>query len=191
VCVIVGLGNPGKKYLTTRHNVGFLLIDYIIDKFNIPFSAGKGDYYFGHCQIANQECLLIKPTTFMNNSGLVLDQLEETFSIELDKMLLVYDDFHLPFGTIRFRQRGSDAGHNGVKSIIYYLGSDEFDRLKIGIDDAFDNSIDHVLGKFTKDEIKDLPKILSSAYNGIETWVSSGIDLAMNNHNRNILNSMR
>ena len=191
MCVIIGLGNPGKKYSLTRHNVGFLLIDFIAGKFNIPFRSGKGDYYFGQCEIKNQECLLVKPTTYMNNSGLVLDQLEEAFSIDLAKILLVYDDFHLPFGTIRFRKRGSDAGHNGVKSFMYYLGSDEFARLKIGIDNAFEDPIDQVLGNFSQDELKDLLKILSSAYNGIETWISSGIDLAMNNHNRNILNSMR
>ena len=189
--VIIGLGNPGKKYSLTRHNVGFLLLDFIADKFNIPFRAGKGDYYFVQLKIDNQECLLIKPTTFMNNSGLVFDQLEEHFFADLEKMLLVYDDFHLPYGRIRFRKKGSDAGHNGIKSVIYYLGSNEFDRLKIGIDNDFDTPIDHVLSSFNEDEFKEFPKILSSAYKGIETWVSSGIDLAMNNHNRNILNSTR
>lgn len=189
--VLIGLGNPEKKYSLTRHNVGILVIEYIIEKFNIPFRPGKGDYYFGHCEISGRECLLVKPTTYMNNSGLILDQLEENLSIDLGKMLLVYDDFHLPFGTIRFREKGSDAGHNGIKSIIYHLGSNEFDRLKIGIDNNFDSSIDHVLGNFKEDELKELPKILSSAYDGIETWVSSGIDFAMNNHNRNVLNSTR
>ncbi len=188
---LIGLGNPEKKYSLTRHNIGFLLIDFIANKFNIPFGAGKGDYYFGQCEISNQKCLLIKPTTYMNNSGLVLDQLEETFSVDFEKMLLVYDDFHLPFGTIRFRRRGSDAGHNGVKSILYYLGTDEIARLKIGIDNTFNSPIDHVLGKFTKDEFKGLAEVFISAYKGIETWVSSGIDLAMNNHNGNPLNSMR
>ncbi len=191
MCVIIGLGNPEKKYSFTRHNIGFLVLDFIAEKLKIPFRAGKGDYYFSLCEINSQECLLVKPTTYMNNSGLVLDQIEENFSVELEKMLIVYDDFHLPFGTIRFRKKGSDAGHNGIKSLIYYLASDEFDRLKIGIDSDFDNPIDHVLGKFDENEFKDLPKILSYAYNGVETWLSSGIDSAMNNHNRNILNPMR
>ncbi|KAA3608806.1 MAG: aminoacyl-tRNA hydrolase [Calditrichaeota bacterium] len=191
MCVIIGLGNPGKKYSDTRHNAGFLLIDFIAEKFNIPLCEGKGDYYFGEYEISGRKCLLIKPTTYMNLSGLVFDQIEEDFSIDLQKMLIVYDDFHLPFGTIRFRKKGSDAGHNGIKSMIYYLATDEFDRLKIGIDNNFETPIDHVLGSFNKKELTDLPKILNSAYNGIETWISSGIDLAMNNHNRNILNSTR
>ncbi len=191
--VIIGLGNPGKKYIYTRHNIGYFQIDYIVEKLKIPFCAGKGDYYFGHYEINNKNCLLVKPTTYMNNSGLVFDQLESEFDFTIDpeKILLVYDDFHLPFGTIRFRKKGSAAGHKGVKSIIYYLGTDTFSRLKIGIGGRFEDPIDHVLGVFTKEEFNEIPKVLSFAFQGIETWLSSGINFAMNNHNRNVLNLVR
>lgn len=189
--MIIGLGNPGRKYALTRHNVGFLLLDNIVSKFNIPFSAGKGDYYFVKTEIENKPVLLIKPTTYMNNSGLVMQQLGESFDPENDKLLIVYDDFHLPFGTIRFRAKGSDAGHNGIKSIIYHLQTNIFSRLRIGIGSAFDDSIDHVLSEFSADELKDLPQILDEAYNGIKTWMGSGIESAMNNHNRNVLDRTR
>jgi len=140
--VVIGLGNPERRYIRTRHNVGFLLLDFMADKFNIPFREGKGDYYFGECEISNKMCLLVKPTTYMNNSGFVLEQIKENFSFDPQNLLIAYDDLHIPFGTIRFRKQGSDAGHNGIKSIIYRLETDLFARVKIGIDNDFENQID-------------------------------------------------
>lgn len=185
---IIGLGNPGKRYLLTRHNVGFLFLDYLSQKLKIPFSAGKGDYYFCQSTILDKKVILIKPTTFMNNSGLIIDQVDFINHDNLEELLVVYDDFHLPFGTVRFRPKGSDAGHNGVKSLIYYLQSDIFPRVRLGIGDEFDNSIDHVLSRFEEKELEKLPDIFDFAYKGIKTWISSGIDNTMNNYNRNVLN---
>jgi len=107
--VIFGLGNPGFKYELTRHNAGFLLLDHLSNVFKIPFVDGKGDYYFAQVQIAEKEILLIKPTTYMNNSGLVLEQIENLFDIDFKNLLIAYDDSHLPLGTLRFRSKGSAA----------------------------------------------------------------------------------
>jgi peptidyl-tRNA hydrolase, PTH1 family len=187
VHIVVGLGNPGKRYAFTRHNIGFFVIDFICEKLNIPFSAGKGDYYLGQGEINNTALLFIKPTTYMNNSGLIFKQLQEHFVVDLDKLLIVYDDFHLPFGTLRFRRQGSDGGHNGMKSIIYNLETEMFARLKIGIGEEFDDTVDHVLSNFTKSEQKKMQKILEETFMGITEWLNCGINSAMNNFNRNVL----
>ena len=188
---IIGLGNPGKRYFYTRHNVGFLLLDYIASKLNFPFEAGKGDYYYIKCEINNSPVIFVKPTTYMNNSGLVLQQIDDFIQADTEKLLIAYDDFHLPFGTLRFRPKGSDAGHNGIKSIIYHLQTDLFSRLRIGIGTEFENSIDHVLSPFEQDEIMKLPDLFEESYKGIITWMQSGIEAAMNNHNRNVLDMLR
>jgi len=187
VQILIGLGNPGWRYRKTRHNIGFLLLDYIAEKFDIPFSAGKGDYYFGQGNMDGNPVMLVKPTTYMNNSGLVLNQLENFFNFDINKLLVIYDDFHLSFGTIRFRKKGSDAGHNGIKSIIYNLETDVFPRLKLGIGSVFDDPIDFVLSKFDKNEKRELPKLYDCALNGIKSWITLGIDSAMNDHNGNVL----
>ena len=188
---LVGLGNPGKKYSITRHNVGFLFLDFVADKFKIPFSPGRGDYYFGNGEIEKTPVKLVKPTTYMNNSGLLVDQIEELNKESLDNILIIYDDFHLPFGTIRFRPNGSDAGHNGIKSMIYHFNSDVFPRLRIGIGSEFDDQIEYVLSSFDKEEIKDLPDIFESAFNGLKAWIKNGLASAMNDFNKDILKATR
>lgn len=188
---IVGLGNPGRRYILTRHNAGFLVLDKIAETLSIPFSPGKGDYYFLESEIEEKSAILIKPSTYMNNSGMIFQQLANFFEFKPDNLLIVYDDFHLPFGTIRFRSKGSDAGHNGIKSIIYHLQSNEFSRLRIGIGSDFVVSIDHVLSPFNQTEMTNLPEILDEAFTGIKTWIKNGIHTAMNNHNRNVLDRTR
>jgi len=187
VRAIVGLGNPGRRYAATRHNIGYILVDYIADIFKIPFSAGKGDYYFGWIGSEKQDVLLLKPTTYMNNSGLALLQMFAQFDVALEDSLIVYDDFNIPFGTLRFRAKGSDGGHNGIKSIIYHCRSEEFDRLKVGIGNGFDDVVDFVLSDFTAEERKHLPQILEEAVKGVETWIGAGIEPAMNLHNRHVI----
>lgn len=189
--ILVGLGNPGKKYNLTRHNVGFLLLDFLAEKFKIPFNPGKGDYYFGLGEIEGVSIKLIKPTTYMNNSGLIINQIDDLNTEDLKNILVIYDDFHLPFGTIRFKSRGSDAGHNGLKSMIYYFNSELFPRLKIGIGSEFDNQIDFVLSKFNKDELKKLPAIFENALEGVKSWINSGLNLTMNDFNKDVLKEPR
>ncbi len=182
--VIFGLGNPGRSYHLTRHNVGFLLLDYIAGDYNIPFRPGKGDYYYCDLHISGERVMLVKPTTFMNNSGLAVNQFLNYYKVDLDDALVVYDDYHLPLGTLRFRRSGSAGGHNGVKSIIAHLGTQDFDRLRIGIGDQFNDPVSFVLSKFSKKELTVLEDILPEAYNGIKLWLTSGIDNAMNEYNR-------
>lgn len=163
------------------------MIDDIAEKYGIPFSAGKGDYYFGQGSMDGSPVMLVKPATYMNNSGVALSQLKEIFIDDINKLLVIYDDFHLSFGTIRFRSRGSDAGHNGLKSIIYHLETDVFPRLKLGIGSNFDDPVDFVLSKFDKNERSELPKFFDCALKGIMSWITLGIDSAMNSHNGNVL----
>lgn len=184
--ILLGLGNPGEKYVLTRHNAGFLFLDHVAKKLNIPFRAGRGDYFFAEGKLAEKEIFLIRPTTYMNNSGVVLAQFEPHLSETLNNIIVIYDDFHLPFGTIRFRPKGTDAGHNGIKSIIYHLGSDVFPRLKIGIGSEFDDKVNFVLSDFSENEISDLSVIFDYAYKGLICWIENGISSAMNGFNRNL-----
>jgi len=185
---LIGLGNPGKQYQKTRHNAGFLFLDYLVQRLNIPFRPGKGDYYFSEAGFKQQEILLVKPTTFMNRSGWALQQILDTFPVERENVLIIYDDFQLPFGTLRFRTKGGDGGHNGIKSIIYTLESEQFNRLKIGIGYAFEDSVDFVLSEFNTEEWGQLEKIFGFAYDGLGTFLESGVEQAMNLYNQDILN---
>jgi len=184
VFVVVGLGNPGKKYELTRHNVGFKVVDYIANEYNIPFRAGKGDYYFAEFIRREERILLAKPVTFMNESGRALHQILKYFPVSAEDLLIVYDDYYLPFGTLRFRPEGSDGGHNGMKSIINHLHSNIFDRLRFGIGSDFDDSVSHVLSKFSKSEEKGINDLLPIACGGIENWMDEGIESTMNKYNK-------
>jgi len=186
---LIGLGNPGRDYRFTRHNIGFLFLDYLQSKFNIPFCPGRGDYYFCETAFAGQKVLLVKPVTYINRSGLAVMQVMEQFELLKRDLLIIYDDFALPFADIRFRAKGSSAGHNGLKSIIYNLESEIFQRLKIGIGSPADNSIDHVLSKFTADEEKELIAIFERSFEAVKYWIEHGIDLTMNKFNQRGLDS--
>ncbi len=183
--VIFGLGNPGKRYLNTRHNIGFILLDYIQSIYKVPFRAGKGDYYFMQFELEHETVLCVKPTTYMNLSGVAVRQVVEQFDVDLNNILVVLDDFQLPFGTLRFRKKGSAGGHNGLKSIIAELGTETFARLRFGIGDDFEDPIDFVLSDFTPSEIEGLREVLlPAAHQGIVVWVKEGIDQAMSQFNR-------
>lgn len=182
--VVIGLGNPGRKYEFTRHNIGFRIIDSIAEEYNVPFKSGKGDYYFAEFQFKGDRVILVKPVTFMNNVGLAVHQVFKYFPVSEQELLVVYDDFHLPFGTLRFRKEGSDGGHNGLKSIIYHLHSNVFDRLRFGIGTDFKDSVSFVLSKFNKSEEKGLESLVSESKLGIENWMVEGIELTMNKYNK-------
>ena len=188
--VICGLGNPGRRYRLTRHNIGFVFLDYIQNQLNISFKPGKGDYNYCEAEIANQPTLLVQPLTYMNLSGTAVLHVLENFPVNPDDLLIVYDDFHLPFGEIRFRNKGSSGGHNGIASIIYELETEIFARLKIGIGDQFEDSVDFVLSKFSKLERKQIESLMKNAYKALNVWLTQGIDIAMNHFNRKVINSM-
>jgi PTH1 family peptidyl-tRNA hydrolase len=184
VRVIFGLGNPGRKYHNTRHNIGYKIVDYLSDYFDVPFKAGKGDYYYAELSVQNERVMLVKPTTYMNRSGQAVEHVLKYFPLSEMDILIAYDDFNLPFGTIRFRPQGSDGGHNGIRSIINHLHSNLFDRLRFGIGDDFDEAVNHVLSKFTSTETDQLNKLLEISRKGIEYWIINGIDETMNQYNR-------
>jgi len=181
---VIGLGNPGKKYELTRHNIGFRVVDKIAIDNNIPFKSGKGDYYFAEFVKGNDRILLAKPVTFMNESGRAVSQILKYFPIDIENLIIVYDDYNLPLGTLRFRPVGSDGGHNGIKSIIYHLQSNEFDRLKFGIGSDFVDSVSYVLSKFNKSEEKEIKELIPKAIDGIENWIDEGLESTMNKYNK-------
>jgi PTH1 family peptidyl-tRNA hydrolase len=183
---IIGLGNPGKRYEKTRHNVGFMIVDELNERFNGKFKETK-DYLLSKIFIQFIPSFLIKPITYMNNSGLALRQFINYYKItNFSKLLIVLDDINLPFGTIRLRERGSSGGQKGLQSVIEALNTEDIPRLRIGVGDESKNTIDHVLSSFTRKEKKVLPDIIDFAANAAETFITDGIEVAMNGFNRNI-----
>lgn len=155
VKMIVGLGNPGSKYTETRHNVGFMAVDNIVKSLDVKFTEDKNfKAEVGSCFINGEKIYFVKPTTFMNNSGIAVKALLTYFNIDREDLLVIYDDLDMAVGKIRFRQKGSAGGHNGIKSIIAHLGTQEFDRIKIGVGRPLQGMtvVNHVLGKFSTDE---------------------------------------
>lgn len=155
VKMIVGLGNPGSKYTETRHNVGFMAVDNIVKSLDVKFTENKNfKAEVGSCFINGEKIYFVKPTTFMNNSGIAVKALLTYFNIDREDLLVIYDDLDMEVGKIRFRQKGSAGGHNGIKSIIAHLGTQEFDRIKIGVGRPLQGMtvVNHVLGKFSTDE---------------------------------------
>lgn len=173
---IVGIGNPGKKYELTRHNIGFRIIDSFAEKHKLFFKPSKNEYYYACGTMGTSRFLLIKPTTFVNQSGIaVLDSVEE-FNTSLHDLLIVVDDVNLEPGRIRIRKSGSDGGHNGLKSIIYHLQTDNFPRLRFGIGSDFEKGelADYVLSKFDKKQNKVIEKYISFALELIEEFIKNG-----------------
>ncbi|MBD3225458.1 MAG: aminoacyl-tRNA hydrolase [Caldithrix sp.] len=181
---VFGLGNPGKRYQMTRHNVGYLFLDYFSAKYNSTFSSGKGPYENCMIQAKGEHLMLVKPTTFMNLSGMAVKNICEAYGLSMDRVIIIFDDFNLPLGTLRFRARGSDGGHNGIRSIIEHMDTMYFKRLKIGVGNTFDDSVQFVLSDFRADERIKLETIMPYAAEGLELCVSAGINEAMNNFNR-------
>lgn len=180
--MIVGLGNPGKKYNKTRHNVGFDLIDVLACEFGATVDKKEGRSLTATVFYEGQKLLLVKPQTFMNLSGEAVWELIRYYGDNLDDFIILYDDLDLPVGQIRFRQKGSAGGHNGMKSIIKMLNSQDFDRLKIGIDRRGD-VVSHVLSTFSSEDRKVIDESLETAKDAVLCWAVEGIGVAMNQYN--------
>lgn len=184
--LIVGLGNPGKKYELTRHNAGFLFADLLADKQGVKISKIQFKSVTADIELAGKKCLLIKPQTFMNNSGEAVKQAAAFYKIPPEKIIVVFDDISLPCGKLRIRRKGSDGGHNGIKSIIYLLNSDKFPRIKLGIGEKPHPDYelaDWVLSAFKKDELSALREAAENACSAVELMVQGDIDRAMSNFN--------
>ncbi len=185
--IIAGLGNPGREYEMTRHNIGFHFIDYFADKYNVKVSKLKYKGLWGEVNIGGEKVLLAKPQTYMNLSGDCIADAVSFYKIPPENIIIVNDDVSLDVGNIRIRQKGSAGGHNGLKSIILRLNSDEFVRVKIGVGEAKNPQMelaDHVLGKFTKDEIPVLEESIIRTAKACELIISGKIDTAMNRYNK-------
>jgi len=185
--LIVGLGNPGKQYESTRHNIGFAVLEAFGRKTGI---SGKSESRFnamvGSGRHGRHKLILAQPLTFMNLSGEAVSKLMRYYDIPPEQLLVVYDDVALPFGKIRIRPEGSDAGQKGMKSIIQHLGGDKnFPRLRVGVGapPAKMAMPDYVLGKFVEAERQDLPKIIDLAMEAIESWLDNGVEQTMTRYN--------
>ncbi len=187
--IIAGLGNPTLQYEGTRHNVGFDVIDALADKYNISVDYRKNRAFIGKGMIEGQKVILAKPQTYMNLSGESVRGLVDYYKIdEEEELLVIYDDVSLDVGQLRIRKKGSAGGHNGIKSIIGNLGTDIFPRIKVGVGEKpkqYDLA-DYVLGHFSKAEREIMEEGYQRAVHAVETILSGGMDLAMNEYNRKV-----
>lgn len=180
--IIVGLGNSGTKYEGTRHNAGFIAVDCLADKLGVRIDRIKFKSLVTTCTIADKKVLLMKPSTYMNNSGLAVVEAMQFYKIPPEKVIVIFDDISLDIGKMRIRRKGSDGGHNGIKNIIYLSGSDQFPRIKLGIGHKPEKwqLADWVLSHFTESEYKLLLETAEKAVQAAELMVSEQTDKAMN-----------
>lgn len=184
--LIVGLGNPGDKYEFTRHNAGFMCVDFLADKLDFRINKLKYKSLLADVDIKGHRCLIMKPQTFMNNSGEAVRDAAQFYKIPPEKVIVIYDDISLDVGRIRVRRKGSDGGHNGIKSIIYHLNSDNFPRIKIGVGKKppeWEDLADWVLSRFTNDELKTLHDVAEKVCKNLPLMLDGKIDEAMNRMN--------
>ena len=182
---IIGLGNPGMKYAGTRHNIGFDAVTAIADKYNLSINNKnfKGVYADGH--IAGEKVLLVQPQTFMNLSGECVREVADFYKLNPDEIIIICDDINLDVGRLRIRKKGSAGGHNGLKNIIAHLGTEEFPRIRVGVGEKTEgwDLADYVLARFDKDSEPVIREALANVVGAVETWISEGIDAAMNRYN--------
>ncbi len=182
--IIVGLGNPGRKYENTRHNIGFITVDYLASKNNIKVNKIKHKALIGEGMIGGKKVMIVKPQTFMNLSGNSVREIMEYYKEENQNLIVIYDDIDIESGTIRMRKKGSAGTHNGMRSIIYDLMTDDFPRIRIGIGRNENLQLsDYVLQNFSKEEKEVMENAVKSASAAVETWIINSIDSAMNEYN--------
>ena len=181
--LIVGLGNIGNEYLNTRHNIGFKVLDAFVEASNTSFSTQRyGD--IAQVRVKNKVLVLLKPSTYMNLSGEAVRYWMNKENIPLENILIIVDDIALPFGAIRIKGKGSDGGHNGLKSIANLINTQGYARLRFGIGNDFPKGaqVDYVLGNFSEEQVKAMPERLKVAVDAIKAFCLSGLTFAMNNY---------
>ncbi len=189
ISLIVGLGNPGAKYDHTRHNIGFDLVDRLAKRWHVSLTEQRrfqGE--LGEGTAAGQRIRLLKPNTFMNKSGQSVRAVLDWYKLMPQQVLVLYDDMDLPVGKLRIRLSGSAGGHNGMKSLIAHLGTQDFPRLRVGISKVSDvgvakDTISHVLGKFAPDELRILPEVLDLSADAVEVALKQGTEKSMSLYN--------
>lgn len=179
--LIVGLGNPGRPYYMTRHNVGFMAIDRVADGLGEKVERLSGRSLVCSTRMAGKEVILAKPQTYMNRSGLAVRELVEKSQLDPSQCLVIYDEIALPLGTTRIRPSGGAGGHRGMRSILQSLGSEQVPRLRIGIagEKIASDLTEYVLGRFQKDELVAVEEIVDRCYSALEVYLKDGIDRAM------------
>lgn len=191
---IIGLGNPGSRYRFTRHNIGFLTAEFLIETLKAESFEGNSLYESYRTVVSNGDVLIVMPQTYMNNSGFAVRELCQKYSIAFNDLLVVFDDFQIPFGTLRMRPKGSDGGHNGMASVIYHLENEMIPRLRVGV--AGNNIPEHhtheemagyVLSPFEKNEEESLNVMLRHTADACSSWIENGITRTMNVFNKNFL----
>ncbi|MDP4085447.1 MAG: aminoacyl-tRNA hydrolase [Bacillota bacterium] len=184
--LIVGLGNPGREYEQTRHNIGFEVIDELSERFGIPLNQSKLKGFYGIGFYKGEKILLLKPLTYMNLSGEAIRAIMDYYQIDQDDLLVIYDDLDLPVGKIRLRQKGSAGGHNGIKSTIAHFGTQQFNRIRIGIDRPMGGMSvpDYVLGRFKKEEQAAVFEAIKKSADACETWLDKPFLQVMNEFNQ-------
>ncbi len=182
---IIGLGNPGSKYKTTRHNIGFQVIDKLADKLNVSVTKIKFKSVYGETTYKGQKVLLMKPQTYMNESGQAVRELVNFYKLKPEELVVVFDDIDIGFSDIKIKKQGSAGTHNGMRSIIYQIQTDEFPRIKIGIGKKRERQdlADFVLSEFSKDEQADINIAIEDAAEAIITILDSDLNTAMNKYN--------
>ena len=180
--LIVGLGNPGRQYAKTRHNLGWQVLDRLAEKLKIGFKAGKGEYYAALLEEGDREIVFLKPITYMNGSGIAVKEALAFFGKTPAELLVVLDDMALPLGKLRLRSKGSSGGHNGLESIIYQLQTEDFARLRLGIGtpEAKEAAVGHVLGEFSADDKKTAEEMMGNAVVLIEICCQKEYQTALN-----------
>jgi PTH1 family peptidyl-tRNA hydrolase len=186
VTIVVGLGNPGRRYHGTRHNIGFAVADEVARRHRAEFESGRGETLTARCGRGPDAVLVVKPLTMMNLSGEAVAAVAGFYKVDPSAILVAADDVNLPLGRLRLRARGSAGGHNGFKSIIGCLGTEEFPRLRVGVGrgDPRRDLADHVLARFDDDERGEVEQAVARAADAVETFLAEGIEAAMNRHNR-------
>ena len=183
--IIAGLGNPGTEYAQTKHNVGFMLVDALAEHLNAP--AWKEDFFSAmtEVRIGGEKVFLVKPLTYMNNSGEALGPMLSYYKVDADDLVVVHDDMDIPAGTVRIRKKGGSGGHNGIKSILTHVGSEDFARVRIGIGrpPAGWTVINHVLAPFSSEDAPKIRAAIDYLLPAAECIVTDGVDLAMNKYN--------
>jgi len=183
--LIAGLGNPGKEYIDTRHNIGFLVIDNLLDSFGV--SCLKRKFKAKYCEIAfeDKKIIALKPQTFMNESGLSIASAKKFYGQELNRILIIHDDIDLPLGSMKFKRNGGTAGHNGLNSIKKHIKTDQFDRLRFGVGrpSGLKSAAGYVLKNFKKIEKKEVDILLENSVQAIKDYIISDIEFCMNKYN--------
>ena len=183
--LIIGLGNPGTDYAATRHNIGFDMITYLSDRYNIPLRSRENKAIVGKGLIDGQKVMLAQPQTFMNLSGESVRALIDYYKMDIDELIIIYDDISLPVGQIRVRPKGSAGGHNGIKNIIQHLRTEEFARIKIGVGAKPEGGdlVKHVLGRFSREEDGMIRDVFALAEEALLAMMNEGVASAMNQVN--------